>query len=337
MIDWLTFTIDAIHEPISSGRVVSLTGSGEVEWDVPKRMSVRGSYDSTVQVRSVGQLNDCDKATQLYVSGNPSKFLQGQNVHGSMDLLSLTASLMAEIETILQTSLGEGILNAQRGHFRISRIDIAKSYRFADCKTVDAALAALLVVARGRNGRAIGTGSTVYVGKKSRRWSMKFYNKGVEIKKHPLPEQLTGLGIEQYAQGLLRVELTLRGLELGDLKQGVALSAVINELHGDYMERVGVPLQVEVEADHVTSMPRAIRCTYLQWDHGIDVRPSMSKTTFYKHRSDLLRYGVDIASPKAAAGTVIPLFKTVAGEEEQAPSEWYDRHLIHVGRLRNVS
>jgi II/X family phage/plasmid replication protein len=115
------------------------------------------------------------------------------------------------------------------------------------------------------------------------------------------------------------------------------LSAVIDDKHGEYMERVGVPLQVDVQSDLVTAMPRAVRCTYLQWENGTDVRPSMSKTTFYKHRNDLLAYGIDIAVPKAAAGSVIPLFKTVSGEEVKTPSDWYARNLIHIGNLKYAS
>ncbi|WP_317490894.1 phage/plasmid replication protein, II/X family, partial [Acinetobacter baumannii] len=41
-----------------------------------------GSYSTKIQIQSVTD-------TQIYISGNPTKFLQGHNLFGSNDLVGL--------------------------------------------------------------------------------------------------------------------------------------------------------------------------------------------------------------------------------------------------------
>ncbi|QIB67456.1 phage/plasmid replication domain-containing protein [Kineobactrum salinum] len=46
------------------------------------------------------------------------------------------------------------------------------------------------------------------------------------------------------------------------------------------------------------------------WKEGVDVRPMMSKPTFYRHRSELLPLGIDIALPNEQVECeIIPLFR----------------------------
>lgn len=334
MIDWLTATIPCVHKPLPAGRVVSIDTNGTVCWDIPQRLTVRGSHDSNVQLRSSGSLDHLGRATELQFSGNPSKFLQGHNLHGSSDLCGLLADSLCVAGRTLRTDLSSGIKAAYEGRFTVSRVDYAVSYRLSDTRTVDAALAGLCHVARGRSGRATTSGSTVYIQQRSRRWSFKFYNKGAEVLKHQLSEELVAQGLTDYAQGLLRAELTLRGLELEklDLRNGAALAQKISEIFEQYLDKVDIPMNVKIPSEEIQSLPRALKCTYLQWAAGIDVRPTVSKATFYRHRSELLPRGVDIAVPTPTAGEVIPMFRTVKGDRENVPSHWHRQGFIHQPR-----
>ena len=52
MIDWFTGILPCIHRPLPAGSVVSVDADGAVEWETVKRLTVRGSYESTMKVRS---------------------------------------------------------------------------------------------------------------------------------------------------------------------------------------------------------------------------------------------------------------------------------------------
>lgn len=86
MIDWFTGILPCTHRPLPAGSVVSVDADGAVEWETVKRLTVRGSHESTMNVRSVGSDGE-GRATHLYIDGNPSKFLQGHSVIGSDDWL----------------------------------------------------------------------------------------------------------------------------------------------------------------------------------------------------------------------------------------------------------
>ncbi|ELG4352478.1 Replication-associated protein G2P, partial [Salmonella enterica] len=96
MIDWFTGILPCTHRPLPAGSVVSVDADGAVEWETVKRLTVRGSHESTMKVRSVGSDGE-GRATHLYIDGNPSKFLQGHSVIGSDDLQGLVLTAYARI------------------------------------------------------------------------------------------------------------------------------------------------------------------------------------------------------------------------------------------------
>ena len=88
MLDWSLVHFPVLHGPIYSGEVVSLHSDGSEEWRTYKRTQATGSYDKTISLKSSGG-NGAGQATYLWVNGNPSKFLQGHNVFGSDNAISL--------------------------------------------------------------------------------------------------------------------------------------------------------------------------------------------------------------------------------------------------------
>ncbi|HFL7613587.1 TPA: phage/plasmid replication protein, partial [Escherichia coli] len=52
MIDWFTGILPCTHRPLPAGSVVSVDADGAVEWETVKRLTVRGSHESTMKVRS---------------------------------------------------------------------------------------------------------------------------------------------------------------------------------------------------------------------------------------------------------------------------------------------
>lgn len=114
MIDWFTGILPCTHRPLPAGSVVSVDADGAVEWETVKRLTVRGSHESTMKVRSVGSDGE-GRATHLYIDGNPSKFLQGHSVIGSDDLQGLVLTAYARILALLHIPHDLPILSAGHG------------------------------------------------------------------------------------------------------------------------------------------------------------------------------------------------------------------------------
>lgn len=334
MIDWLDFVIPCIHDPIPSGRVLSIKPDGSTEYDIPKRMQISGSYESTTFIRSQGGDGE-GRATELYISGNPAKFLQGHNVFGSEDILALASGVVRKVFSSLGISDDLTIARVGQGDFSVKRIDITRSFGFKNRSEVQAVLSSLAVASRSRLGRAQTTGGTVYHGKNSRRHTFKFYCKAEELeagKKHRLPLELESTPIKEFTENLLRAELTLRSKELHerDIHTGKDLSpSVVRALYKDYFGRIEMSAQANIPSEEIKHLTRSIRDSYLMWKEGIDVRPMMSKACFYRHRSELLGYGVDISIPNDDLECkVIPLFRQVTGSPVGVPDWAYSQSLI---------
>ncbi|EFA9162816.1 hypothetical protein C2703_003333 [Escherichia coli] len=177
MIDWLTGIFPCTHKPLPAGSVVSVDADGAIEWETVKRLTVRGSHEATMKVRSIGS-NGEGKATHLYIDGNPSKFLQGHSVVGSDDIQGLMLTVYARILSLLNIPHDlASYKTVMAGQYKISRVDINYMYSLSTLENVRSWLYAAEFKAKTRHGRACGKGGTVYLGKNSRRWSLKFYSK----------------------------------------------------------------------------------------------------------------------------------------------------------------
>ncbi|EFN6774635.1 Replication-associated protein G2P, partial [Escherichia coli] len=245
MIDWFTGILPCTHRPLPAGSVVSVDADGAVEWETVKRLTVRGSHESTMKVRSVGSDGE-GRATHLYIDGNPSKFLQGHSVIGSDDLQGLVLTAYARILALLHIPHDlPSYRQVMKGQFKISRIDINYMYSLSTLENVRAWLYAAEFKAKTRHGRACSKGGTVYLGKNSRRWSLKFYSKYDEHtsgkKGHQMADEFVKAGLLDWSKDKLRIELTLRTTELIDLNLTLGNSWNIetpNKLFSDYVGRI---------------------------------------------------------------------------------------------------
>ena len=186
VIDWVTALIP-YHGPhqITGGQVVSIDQDGVIEWSCQKRLSVEGSYSSKIQVRS-------EPGDFLWISGNPSKFLQGHNLFGSNDLVTLMSVFLSAVsEAMGLDPTPEDVGKWDRGRYRLSRVDVAECFRLPSTQHVDNWLRAASPLVRGKHqGVSAYNGETIYVGQKSRRIALKIYNKARELRKHKLSDDI---------------------------------------------------------------------------------------------------------------------------------------------------
>lgn len=335
MIDWFSGFLPCIHKPLNAGSIISVNPDGSIDWQTPKRIQAVGSFEQTFTVSSYGADGE-GNASFLYVSGNPSKFLQGHNIFGSDDLVQLVFDTYLKLCQFLHIQpTNEDINSVKIGDYRITRIDINYSFELQNRADVLAWLRAAEFKSKTRHGRPSSKGGTVYWGKTSRRWSLKAYSKGEEINKHKLPVELSQTPLTTWADNKLRIELTLRGKELDELMMSRGHAWIreekAREIFNLYMKRLEMSEQVRLSDENIMDLPMNLRSTYLLWVDGHDLRSNMSKATYFRHRKQLKELGIniDLARESTEKTNVVPLIKVLEAVPAEVPAWAYEMGLVH--------
>ncbi len=336
MIDWVSAVIPCAHSaPVDGGAFISINALGEVEFSTRKRVTVRGSFDAGLQLRTYAHASE--PLSHVELSGNPAKFFQGHNLWGTSDLVGLVSATMERLSgesNLGLTPSADDRAGWRSGVFRLTRVDVTESYHLG-CKSevlswLRAAEQSAHLAHRGR-GQLV-KGSTLYFGKNSRRWSLKLYSKGQEIhaRGHGQDAILALPSAIEWADRTLRAELVLRSMELHrlGLASGDAwltrdevpfdASTLLSERLGGMTMTTKTTLPDEALAE----LTPAQRTAYLAWVAGNDLRLIMSNGSFYRLRSKLLPFGVDVAfvQPKEVSN-VIPLVRVLEAVPARVP-DW---------------
>ena len=202
MIDWLTlaFPAEDLDPETRSilahkvGRVICVDAQGTVEWEAPKRETVRSdSHRVTIEL-----------GTDLRIYGSPARADSGENVFGSDDIVLCASKLVDCVQAAHKCRL------PPVRSFRVSRVDYTENYHLGDLANVKAALGHLRYADGGRY-LAENVGDSVYWNKRSTYRSGKAYDKGTHMKRQVSlgRAELTSEQLKLLA-GTLRLELTLR-------------------------------------------------------------------------------------------------------------------------------
>jgi II/X family phage/plasmid replication protein len=341
MIDWGLVLYPLVHKPIQSGQVISTTSDGEVEWCSPKRVQATGSFEKKVSIKSVGG-DGTGLATHLWVNGNPSKFLQGHNVFGSDDLTSLMYDLFKVIakQFNLTPTLHE-IHRIKTGDYQLKTVDINYSYELPCQTDVKAFIRALEFKAKTRHGRPSTKGGTLYFGKNSQRWAIKFYSKAEEIQTATgrLPYNLQNIGIETWVENKLRIELRLLSKQLTqlDILNVKDLNTEkVKSVFSEYVGRIEMSEQITLSTEKMIEIPNRLRLTYRAWLDGHDLRDMLSKSAYYRHRADLKAYGIniDLRPENKKTSNVVPLIRVLEAQPAMLPDFAFQQNLIHCSAVR---
>lgn len=304
MIDWVTAQVALNYNgDITGGRLLSVDRDGSVDWVKDRWREVGGSYASKFMVQ--GPDDSLAKGCRLWISGNPSKFLQGHNLFGCDDIRYLVGRVMDRIAGEL------GVLPSENdrgswygGWFMLSRVDVTRSYQVGGPDRVKDWLASASQVVHSRYQSAGNEhGTTLYVGKKSRRVSLKVYDKlsELQVRGHGLADTLPAdyhRWLTDFASGLLRVEATFRSMWLKDEKLVLGRSwtpKVAEVLLNERLESLEMNDTMKLTDEYVGELPGRLALVYEAWRNGRDLRGMYSKAQFYRYRSELLKHGIDIA------------------------------------------
>ena len=108
MIDYISMNIKISHPPLPAGRVISVDHLGDIKWEAPQSMEFLGSYESKLFIRS--QKGSHDLAEEIFIKGNPSKFLQGHNLFGSDCLFSMLRHILDTAPLLKTLSISDEAL-----------------------------------------------------------------------------------------------------------------------------------------------------------------------------------------------------------------------------------
>lgn len=318
MIDFITAIFPCEHpEFISGGLLLSSDRDGALEWQAHKRLSIEGSHSSTIQVKSIDL-----QGQMLWVSGNPAKFLQGHNLFGTDDLLGLVCLFYDKLtRTLGLRPSAYDWDRVERGIYALSRVD-ATAMIPLKCQTDVAAFlrAATPVVSGKHQGTSAYGGETIYIGQRSRRITTKLYNKFLELAKHPLPKEIPYRNeLIEYSEDKLRVEVTLRLMELKDRGLHVASnwnSETASTLVAERLKNMKLPEKMRLTKATIKGFPGSLVGAYALWEDGQDLRSIYPRRTFYRYRSALLKHGIDISiqRPAKPESNVVPMVRFIIAE-----------------------
>lgn len=316
MIDWLSATIKttgSLSLGYDSGYNIKLGSGGEL---LRESRSALDIHDESEPSNSKSFRVFTPDDSSLYLSGNPVKLLQGHNLFGSSDLngLYLEAGLFVRHHAGLFPGSETYAMFTKP---RYSRIDLTRSYRFDTHKEAQEYIRFVAGTARTRHGAAQLFGSeTAYFGKRSRRWSMKIYDKHAEFLKNgsAWKKNKFSRGIIQklmpdeaelidWSKGIVRFELCLRGQELDEINKMLGYNVSLDWLQEwtAYYNRIQFNENTAMNTQNslLESTLKPVHRGALElWRSGKDLRTIYPKTTFYAYRRAILDVlGVDISSP----------------------------------------
>jgi II/X family phage/plasmid replication protein len=294
VIDWLSGRITFDHEPLNGGKVFKVRPDGHIEWTSNCWTDVKGSHDENFRLRSYG-------SSIIEFSGNPAKWLQGHNLFGCDDLPAVLLGALTDVFSRVGVEHDAVALADACSVATLTRVDLTRSFKLQSREAVRSWIrsAAESAWLRHRGRGLLTKEGTLYFGKHSRRWSIKVYCKADELEAHQLPVKLRSRDrLVRWAEGQLRVEITLRSLQLRDEKLYAPLlwrDNTFARAFDSHLSTLEMSGQMKIPDEKFAQLPPRIRAAYQLWLDGNDLRRVYSRRTFYHYRRQLLRHGVDVA------------------------------------------
>lgn len=312
-----------------TGELRTFFDASEAEYTVSRRIEHEGSFDTRLAIR-------CD-GTRVELSGNVGRFGRPDNLFG----LSVLDTLLRANEILQALGLPAfSHLERNAGHARddgfhkshnvvITRVDLTANFATG---SREAAFRVLHWMSgqgtsrnAGKNPRNYGNGVTWNEG--SARHYEKLYFKGDELGRHVSPE------VAQYCidNGILRYEVSLKSRELADrnLQSMVSWSRVNQEglrmeqvIYGRFAEVLTRNQVTVTEIQDIPGKLGLIARSYLNGENPYETG-SPAVRTRRRWRSQLLKYGLDIAQP-CDVMRLTTRVRVIELEPVSAPA-WYSR------------
>jgi hypothetical protein len=240
----------------------------------------------------------------LYIEASAPKFLTGQNLIGIEDVHQASSEMIFAVldrARIEPNRVARRMI--RRGDYRLLRADVTAHCKFDSGTEAHGVMQALrrLAITKARDVSFYGA-ETIYINQHSTRRTLKIYRKDLELLKHPIPDQVHNRErLNNFADALLRFELTLRGEELKrlDLQDPTNWTPdtgrELLQRQFDYVAQAQGRLPT---AKGIDQLPRLCQAKLRLWLLGHAAAFSDSPTTYPDNRRQVLvATGIDISSP----------------------------------------
>jgi hypothetical protein len=346
-VDWLTVRQYHAKAPLLGDSLLLFVGleEGEIRSQAVRGLQHRGSHDSSLQVRSDGRL--------VEVSGNPSKWGRFDNLYGHATVQDCIEVFNAVLRQLGLPEFTDDDRTRLAPHqyaksdevapngCTITRVDLCRNWQAGSPQAARSVVAALgSVVRMGKPGWVSPDGCTVAWGIGSRYVYTKYYLKGPELLKHPGsdPDYSARLAAWCDTVGIVRQEVSLKSMQLkrNGLDRPARWSrAVMQEQLDAYSPHRDAGqgrcsfqdlYQTLVESGVPRSRARAAQNALYAYLAGQvfewrGPNANISRSAFYRLKSDLAVAGVDPAAPLNVA-TLPVRVREVSLSPAEVP-DWY--------------
>ena len=211
----------------------------------------------------------------------------------------------------------------------IHRLDITYNFSLESREQVNTWISATEQSATMKyRGRGIMTSGTLYYGKHSKRWALKFYSKGRELDDNIRKHRAVNKALKNYANNLLRAELVMRRMELKKINLTTVRDIENFETDGfaELFEKYIKGLEIgECEMktiDYQSELTGTQQAAYQMWLQGFDLREVYPRSTYYDHKRNIYKkVGVNVSVPRnnIKATVSYPTIDFIRAEFEPVP------------------
>lgn len=287
--DWLTlrhdYPVEAPAEERNGGRVLKVTGDGELEWETASWESIRcPSSDTSIRVKCDGK--------HLYASANIGRFQRSDNRQGFtvLECVEKWARVLGDLGFDLR-GFGSRWRTGTPAEWgtHLTRIDLAGNFATSNyaalCQGVMVRRLGQKLPQLGKYGPMWG-----YDAKRGNWLRAKLYDKDAELagKRRSNGGATTArLEFQLGSEWLKRNGCDTVAAWTGDDDMGQVI-------YGRFAAQV---LRESINVQRWQDMPMKLQALATCWREGRDLRAEMSRSAYYRARAQLLEYGIDIGAP----------------------------------------
>lgn len=290
-----------------------------------------GSYSSKVRIKPHDFNAEKAIGHSVFISGNLTKFLQGHNILGPSNPQEL---LVGFFELICKNyGLEKPNIEKILTHGRLTRIDLCRNYQLKSSREVALFIESASTSASMKyRGAGITKPGSLYW-KSSNSHGAKMYDKGREIKVHPIDSQIKSPELIAYAQNLLRIEhqIVKRNLETDCLQIPVNWDDnTANTTFDQYLKKITLGNGMN-EAKALDQLPDRLKAVYKLWKHGECMKELYPVRTYSRYRKeikDLTFDDISVTQPMDKTSNVVPLISILEAAPCGIPDFAYDQGLI---------
>ena len=281
-IDNLKIKVQITNNPekLSHGMVIPLAKLNDEFQPLQHSYSkqwVCGSYSDQIQIKSINE-------NELLIQGNLYKWLNGQNVTGTTDLMQLVfdtvIKLSHKFDAITPTTVE--LDNIKSGLFNIYRIDLNKALMFENQEKAQQYLNLIKEHATYPRRKREVENNGIYFGKGSKRTTLLYYYKGKEVTSHKKQQANITPELKAYADRMVRCEVRLLSQQLRDdqLQYGHCWNEeLIKQVVENYHNLLNLPEPIS----EIYLPPKYVRYLATHYQGASHIAYSTATIARYKH------------------------------------------------------